>query len=637
MHKYRSHNCGALRLSDEGQIVKLSGWIARMRDHGGVLFIDLRDTYGVTQCVVDQDSAALKQVEQWRVESVITIEGKVKKRADGTANSKLPTGDIEVYIQTAELQSGSEVVPFQIAEPDQTGEDIRLKYRFLDLRREGMHSRVRLRNNMIASLRRRMWDQGFQEFNTPILTASSPEGARDYLVPSRLHPGKFYALPQAPQQFKQLLMVSGFDRYFQIAPCFRDEDGRADRLAEFYQLDVEMSFIEQSDVFSTMEQVVGGMFEEFSDWLGEKKAVTQAPWPHLTWDEAMMKYGCDKPDLRNPLVICDVTEIFKRDDVTFNAFKSVIEAGGVVRAIRAPQVGDRPRSFFDKLNDWARGEGAPGLGYITLDSNARPVTVEEILKDGTRVELEKFYRGKDFTGSCFRSDSYKGPIAKFLSLEALDMLVQVGEMEAGDAIFFVCDKPAKAAAMAGKARIKICEDMGLLDTTQFKFCWIVDFPMYEMNEKTGQIDFSHNPFSMPQGGLDALNNSDPLEIKAFQYDCVCNGFEVCSGGIRNHRPDIMEKAFAIAGYDREVLEKKFGGMLNAFQYGAPPHGGCAFGIDRMVMILADEPNLREVYAFVMNGAYEDQMMGSPSEASEQQLKDLHLKIDLGKPKIQAAS
>ncbi len=602
MHKYRSHTCGALRAADEGQVVKLSGWIARMRDHGGILFIDLRDTYGVTQCVVDQDSPALSQIEQWRVESVITINGKVKKRAEGTSNAKLPTGEIEVYIQSAELQSGAEIVPFQIAEPDQTGEDIRLKYRFLDLRRDGMHSRVRLRNNMIASIRRRMWDQGFQEFNTPILAASSPEGARDYLVPSRLHPGKFYALPQAPQQFKQLLMVSGFDRYFQIAPCFRDEDGRADRLAEFYQLDMEMSFIEQSDIFTTMEAVVGGMFEEFSDWLGEKKTVTAAPWPHLTWDEAMLKYGVDKPDLRNPLVICDVTEIFKRDDVTFNAFKSVIDAGGVVRAIRAPQVGDKPRSFFDKLNDWARGEGAPGLGYVLVEGS-----------EG------------------------KGPIAKFIPAEAQAELNKLAGLESGDAIFFVCDKPAKAAAMAGKARIKICEDMGILDETQFKFCWIVDFPMYEMNEKTGQIDFSHNPFSMPQGGLDALNGPDPLQVKAFQYDCVCNGFEIASGGIRNHRPDIMEKAFAIAGYSREVLEKKFGGMLNAFQYGAPPHGGCAFGIDRMVMILANEPNLREVYAFVMNGAYEDQMMGSPSEASPEQLKDLHIKIDMGKPKIQAAS
>ncbi len=572
-----------------------------MRDHGGVLFIDLRDTYGVTQCVVDQDSPALKQVEQWRVESVVTLSGKVKKRADGTANTKLSTGEIEVYIQDAVLQSSADVIPFQIAEPDQTGEDIRLKYRYLDLRREGMHSRVRLRNNMISSLRRRMWDQGFQEFNTPILTASSPEGARDYLVPSRLHAGKFYALPQAPQQFKQLLMVSGFDRYFQVAPCFRDEDGRADRLAEFYQLDVEMSFVEQEDVFSTMEQVIGGMFEEFSAWTGEKRSVTPAPWPHLTWDEAMLKYGSDKPDLRNPLVICDVTEVFRRADVTFNAFKGVIEAGGVVRAIRAPKVGDKPRSFFDKLNDWARGEGAPGLGYILVDGS-----------EG------------------------KGPIAKFVPAEAQAVLNQVAGLESGDAVFFICDKPAKAASMAGKARDKICDDMGARQLGQFKFCWVVDFPMYEMNEKTGQIDFAHNPFSMPQGGFEALQNQDPLTIKAYQYDAVCNGFEICSGAIRNHRQDIMEKAFAIAGYPRDVLEKKFGGMLNAFRYGAPPHGGCAFGIDRLVMILADEPNLREVYAFVMNGAYEDQMMGSPSDVTEQQLKDLHLKIDMGKPKIQAA-
>ncbi|HNQ92977.1 MAG TPA: aspartate--tRNA ligase [Alphaproteobacteria bacterium] len=634
-NKYRSHTCGALRLSDEGQIVTLSGWIARMRDHGGVVFIDLRDTYGVTQCVVDQDSPVLKEIENWRVESVVTLEGKVKKRADGTANAKLPTGEIEVYITKATLQSGAEVVPFQIAEPDQTGEDIRLKYRYLDLRREGMHSRVRLRNNMIASLRRRMWDQGFQEFNTPLLTASSPEGARDYLVPSRLHPGKFYALPQAPQQFKQLLMVSGFDRYFQIAPCFRDEDGRADRLAEFYQLDMEMSFIEQGDIFHVMEQVIGGTFEEFSGWQGTKHAVTPAPWPHLTWDEAMMKYGSDKPDLRNPLVICDVTEIFKRDDVTFNAFKSVIASGGVVRAIRAPQVGDKPRSFFDKLNDWARGEGAPGLGYITFDTKGMALEVSEIISDGRVVNVESFYY--EYSKEKTFKEAFKGPIAKFLSEEALLELTKVSSLEDGDAIFFVCDKPAKAASMAGKARTKICDDMGALQTGQFKFCWIVDFPMYEMDEKTGKVDFSHNPFSMPQGGLDALNGSDPLQIKAFQYDCVCNGFELCSGGIRNHRPDVMEKAFAIAGYPREVLEKKFGGMLNAFQYGAPPHGGCAFGIDRMVMILANEPNLREVYAFVMNGAYEDQMMGSPSEASEQQLKDLHLKIDLGKPKIQAAS
>lgn len=602
MHAYRTHNCGALRLSDSGKTVKLSGWISRIRDHGGVLFIDLRDTYGLTQCVVNQDSPVLAEANKWRVESVITLTGEVKSRPDEMRNGKLPTGDVEVYIAEATLQSAAEVLPFQVADPDNAGEDLRLKYRFLDLRRDGMHSRVRLRNNMIASLRKRMWAKDFQEFNTPILAASSPEGARDYLVPSRLHPGKFYALPQAPQQFKQLLMVSGFDKYFQVAPCFRDEDGRADRLAEFYQLDVEMSFVTQDDVFNTMQDVIGGMFEEFSAWTGTKKSVTPTPWPHLTWDEAMLKYGSDKPDLRNPLFIQDVTSVFKRDDVTFNAFKSVIEKGGVVRAIVAPSVGDKPRSFFDKLNDWARGEGAPGLGYILREAG-----------EG------------------------KGPIAKFVPAEAQAELFTLTNMKDGDAIFFVCDKADKAAKMAGKARDKICDDMGNRETNTFKFCWVVDFPMYEMDEKTGKIDFSHNPFSMMQGGLDALNNQDPLTIKAMQYDAVCNGFEICSGGIRNHRADIMEKAFAIAGYPREVLEKKFGGMLNAFQYGAPPHGGCAFGIDRMVMILADEPNLREVYAFVMNGAYEDQMMGSPSEPTPEQMRDLHIKIADQKPKIQAAS
>lgn len=598
---YRTHHCGALRLENRSQTVTLSGWVHRIRDHGGVLFIDLRDTYGLTQCVVDMDSPARAQMEKLRVESVITVEGEVKPRAEGTANAKLPTGDIEVYVNKLTIQSAADVIPFQVAEPDQTGEDLRLKYRYLDLRRAGMHSRVRLRNNMIASLRRRMWDQGFQEFNTPILTASSPEGARDYLVPSRLHAGKFYALPQAPQQFKQLLMVSGFDRYFQIAPCFRDEDGRADRLAEFYQLDMEMSFITQEDVFKTMEQVIGGMFTEFADWTGEERTVSATPWPHLTWDDAMLRYGSDKPDLRNPLEICDVTAVFQRDDVTFNAFKSVIAAGGVVRAIRAPKVADRPRSFFDKLNDWARGEGAAGLGYILLEN-----------------------------------DEGKGPIAKFVPSAAQFELNRLAGLENGDAVFFICDKPAKAASMAGKARDKICDDMGIRAKGQLRFCWIVDFPMYEQNEKTGAIDFAHNPFSMPQGGMAALNSQNPLDIKAYQYDCVCNGFELCSGAIRNHRPDIMERAFAIAGYDRAALEHKFSGMLNAFRFGAPPHGGCAFGIDRMVMILADEPNLREVYAFVMNGAYEDQMMGSPSTVSDQQLKDLHLKIDLGKPKIQAA-
>ncbi len=589
MHAYRTHTCGQLRKSDVGSTVRLSGWIHRKRDHGGVLFIDLRDTHGLTQCVIDQDSPLLAEVEKWRVESVITIDGRVKDRFAGTENAALPTGDVEVYIDAATLQSAADVLPLQVADADDAGEDVRLKYRFLDLRREGMHGRIRLRNNVIASMRRRMWDSGFQEFNTPILTASSPEGARDYLVPSRLHPGKFYALPQAPQQFKQMLMVAGFDRYFQIAPCFRDEDGRADRLAEFYQLDVEMAFVTQEEIFATMSPVIDGVFKEFAAWTGVSHRVEWLP--NLTYADAMMLYGSDKPDLRNSLVICDVTDVFRRDDVNFNAFKSVIDKGGVVRAIRAPKVGGQPRSFFDKLNDWARGEGAPGLGYIL-----------------------------------FEGVEGKGPIAKFVPPAAQEELKTIAGLEDGDAIFFVCDVPSRAAKFAGRARDKICDDMGNREQGVYKFCWVVDFPMYEMEEKTGKVDFSHNPFSMPQGGLEALEGKNPLDVLANQYDCVCNGFELASGGIRNHRPDIMEKAFAIAGYDRDVLEKKFGGMLNAFRYGAPPHGGCAFGIDRIVMILANEPNLREVYAFVMNGAYEDPMMGAPTDPTPQQLKDLHLKV-----------
>jgi aspartyl-tRNA synthetase len=544
--------------------------------------------------VIDMDSPLLATVDKWRNESVITITGKVKERRDGTANKDMATGEIEVYIDDAVMQGPADVIPLQVADQDGAGEDIRLKYRYLDLRRDGMHKRVRLRNDVIAAMRRRMWEQGFQEFNTPIMTASSPEGARDYLVPSRLHPGKFYALPQAPQQFKQLLMVGGFDRYFQIAPCFRDEDGRADRLAEFYQLDVEMSFVRQEDIFSTMTPVIDGIFKEFGDWTGTPHKVEWMP--NLSWHDAMLRYGSDKPDLRNRLEICDVTEIFKRDDVTFNAFKTLIAGGAVVRAIRAPKVGGLPRSYFDKLNDWARGEGAPGLGYIM-----------------------------------FEGAEGRGPIAKFLAPEAQAELRKVAGLEDGDGIFFVCDKAEKAAKFAGRARDKVCDDLPeghafAREKGVYKFCWVVDFPMYEMDEKTGKVDFSHNPFSMPQGGLDSLENKNPLDILANQYDCVCNGYELCSGGIRNHRPDIMEKAFALAGYDRAVLEKKFGGMLNAFKYGAPPHGGCAFGIDRIVMILANEPNLREVYAFVMNGAYEDPMMGSPSEPTPEQLRDLHLKV-----------
>ena len=601
MHSFRTHTCAQLRKQDEGSVVRLSGWIHKIRDHGGVLFIDLRDTYGLTQCVIEEGSALLAEVEKWRNESVITITGKVVARAEGTVNSKMATGEIEVVIEQAELQSAADVIPFQIADDDQAGEEIRLRYRYLDLRREKMQKNIRLRNNVIASMRRRMVEKDFQEFQTPILTASSPEGARDYLVPSRLHPGKFYALPQAPQQFKQLLMMSGFDKYFQIAPCFRDEDGRADRLAEFYQLDVEMSFVTQDDVFNTIQPVIEGIFEEFSDFTGEKRKIQWMP--SIPYKEAMLKFGSDKPDLRNPLEIVDVTDVFARDDVEFKAFKGVIANGGVVRAIKAPKVSDQPRSYFDKLNSWAQSEGAPGLGYVL-----------------------------------FEGGEGKGPIAKFIPAAAQDEIRKVAGCEDGDAIFFICNQPRPAAAFAGKARDAICNALPEGHEAQrekgvYKFCWIVDFPMYEFDEKAQKIDFSHNPFSMPQGGMADLENKDPEEIYAWQYDCVCNGFELASGAIRNHKPEIMEKAFGIAGYDKSVLEAKFGGMLNAMRYGAPPHGGLAFGVDRIIMLLADEPNLREVYAFVMNGQYEDQMMHAPSMVDEHQLKDLHLKLALPKEKV----
>jgi aspartyl-tRNA synthetase len=632
MHSYRTHKCNALGKANVGQTARLSGWIDRIRDHGGVLFIDLRDTYGITQCVVDQGSPLLDGASKWRNESVITVTGEVKARTPETINAKMKTGEIELYIQEAVLQSGADVIPFQVAEDDGAGEDIRLRFRYLDLRREKMQKNIRLRNNVTASMRKRMWEQDFQEFQTPILTASSPEGARDYLVPSRLHPGKFYALPQAPQQFKQLLMVGGFDRYFQIAPCFRDEDGRADRLAEFYQLDVEMSFVTQEDVHNTIQPVIEGVFNEFADFTGEKRRVEWLP--NLTYAEAMMKYGSDKPDLRNPLEIVDVTSVFARDDVEFKAFKGTIEKGGVVRAIRAPNVADQPRSFFDKLNSWAQGEGAPGLGYIVFDKTSIfRSTTNEYPDD--HVVGDDFYNSDEW-GKYEVSEVFKGPIAKFMSREALHELARSSKLREGDAIFFVCNTEAKAAKFAGQARDAICDAMGNREKGVYKFCWIVDFPMYEFDERTQKVDFSHNPFSMPQGGLDALNNQDPLTIKAFQYDCVCNGYELASGGIRNHRPDIMEKAFALAGYSKDVLEKKFGGMLNAFKYGPPPHGGLAFGLDRIVMLLADEPNLREVYAFVMNGQYEDQMMNAPSAVDEAQLKDLHLKLSLPKPKTEAA-
>jgi aspartyl-tRNA synthetase len=553
--------------------------------------------------VINKESPVFEELERLRLENVIMVDGEVVKRMDGTANAHLPTGDIEVKVKSIQLLSApvTEMLPLQVNSDEPYGEDVRLKYRFLDLRRDVLHKNIVLRSDVVSSLRQRMIAEGFREFQTPILTASSPEGARDFLVPSRLHPGKFYALPQAPQQFKQLLMMSGFDRYFQIAACFRDEDARADRTAgEFYQLDVEMSFVTQDDIFRVMESVIGGVFEEFAGFTGETYAVSAAPWVRIPYDESMLKYGNDKPDLRNPLVIVDVTDVFRRDDVEFKAFKGVVEKGGVVRAIRAPKVGDRPRSFFDKLNDWAKEQGAVGLGYVTFDG-----------ADG------------------------RGPIAKFIPAAAQAQLRDLTKAEDGDAVFFVCDMAEKAAPLAGKARTRIAEDMDIVEKNTFKFCWIVDFPMYEINDKTGQVDFSHNPFSMPQGGLEALTTQDPLKIKAFQYDCVLNGVELASGGLRNHIPEAMERAFEIAGHPREAVREKFGGMYNAFTFGAPPHGGCAFGVDRIVMFLANEPNVREVIAFPMNQQAEDLLMGAPAAVEQHQLRDVHIKLELPKEKAAA--
>ncbi|GIL39292.1 aspartate--tRNA ligase [Roseiterribacter gracilis] len=596
MHPYRTHNCAALRATHVGQTVRLSGWVHRKRDHGNLLFIDLRDHFGITQCVVDTDAPSFKTVEALRLESVVTFTGRVVARDEATTNANLETGAIEVRIDEVTVQSKADQLPIQVNTDAEQNEELRLRYRFLDLRREKIHRNILLRSNVISSLRRRMIDSGFTEFQTPILTASSPEGARDFLVPSRLHPGTFYALPQAPQQFKQLLMVSGFDRYFQIAPCFRDEDSRADRSpGEFYQLDFEMSFVTQEDVFNTIEPVLHGVFEEFATWNGKQRQVSALPFKRIAYEESMLKYGSDKPDLRNPLLITDVSEVFKRDDVEFRAFRGVLDKGGVVRTIRVPNVADKPRSFFDKLNDWARELGAPGLGYITFEGGAG-----------------------------------KGPIAKFVPDAAQAVLRQLTGAVDGDAVFFVADKELPAAKLAGAARTKIAQELDLIDQNKFEFCWIVDFPMFEADEVTGKIDFSHNPFSMPQGGLDALEKQDPLTIKAFQYDIVCNGVELSSGAIRNHLPDVMYKAFEIAGYAREDLESRFSGMLNAFKLGAPPHGGSAPGVDRIVMLLADEPNIREVIAFPMNQRAEDLMMGAPSNVSEKHLRELHIKLDLPK-------
>lgn len=588
MHKYRTHNCGQLNKSNIEEVVKLSGWVHSKRDHGGLVFIDLRDHFGITQLVINQSETNLNldQITAIKLESVITVSGKVIKRSAESHNPNIPTGEIEVKIDSLIIESSSDQIPFQVNEKNENyPEELRLEYRFLDLRREKIHQNIILRSKVISFIRAQMTANNFLEIQTPILTASSPEGARDYLVPSRLHPGKFYALPQAPQQFKQLLMVSGFDRYFQIAPCFRDEDLRSDRTPEFYQLDLEMSFVTQDDVFNIVEPVLRGVFEKF----GNKK-IPDAKFEKITYDQAMLKYGIDKPDLRNPIIISEASEIFAGSD--FSIFSNAIKQGSVIRAIPAPKCANQPRSFFDKMIEFAQSVGSKGLAYIIFDENGEA----------------------------------KGPIAKFLSAEKLNQLKITANLNNGDAVFFACSKVKEAAKIAGLVRIKLGQDLGLIANDIYKFCWIIDFPMYEFDEENGKIEFSHNPFSMPQGGFEALQNQDPLSIKAYQYDIVCNGVELSSGAIRNHKPEIMYKAFEIAGYGKEVVEKQFGAMLNAFKYGAPPHGGIAPGIDRMIMLIADEPNIREIIPFPMNGKAQDLMMKAPTEVSNKQLKELNIEL-----------
>ncbi|MDB5695664.1 MAG: aspartyl-tRNA synthetase [Sphingomonas bacterium] len=594
MHAYRTHTCAALDASTVGSTVRLSGWVHRKRDHGGVLFIDLRDHYGITQIVAKAGSTALELLDSLRTESVVTVTGVVVSRGEEATNANLATGAIEVVADRVEVQSSAQELPLPVFGEAEYPEDIRLRYRFLDLRRERLHANIMLRAAVIASIRQRMIGQGFTEFQTPILTASSPEGARDYLVPSRVHPGKFYALPQAPQMFKQLLMVAGFDRYFQIAPCFRDEDARADRSpGEFYQLDFEMSFVTQEDVFQAIEPVLHGLFEEFADWQGHSGAkggrqVSALPFRRIPFREAMLTYGSDKPDLRNPILITDVSEHFRGSG--FGRFASMVEAGDVVRAIPAPATAEKSRKFFDDMNAWAQGEGFPGLGYATQ-------------KDGL----------------------FGGPIANNHGQEGMKAIAAALGLGVNDGIFFAAGPALKAAKLAGLARTRVGEQLNLIDQNRFEFCWIVDFPMFEYDEDNKKVDFSHNPFSMPQGELEALETKDPLDILAYQYDIVCNGVELSSGAIRNHRPEIMYRAFEIAGYTPEDVDRDFAGMINAFKYGAPPHGGSAPGIDRMVMLLAGEPNIREVVLFPMNQRAEDLMMGAPGNVSPKQLKELNLR------------
>lgn len=587
MNQYRTHTCGALRASNAGQTVKLSGWVHRKRDHGNLLFVDVRDNYGITQCVLDTASPVFQILEKIRPESVITIEGQVVLRDTNTINPKMPTGEIEVSVESVVVQSEAETLPLQVvADSDDLSEEQRLTYRFLDLRREKPHANILLRNRMTKFVRDRMWDMGFYEFQTPILTSSSPEGARDYLVPSRVHKGEFYALPQSPQQFKQLLMVAGFDRYFQLAPCFRDEDSRADRSpGEFYQIDFEMSFVTQDEIFEVGERLMSDLFTEFAP----NANISKAPFIHIPFAESMLTYGTDKPDLRNPLVIKDVSDVFAGS--SFGLFANMVAQGGFVRAIRTPGTAAKPRSWFDKMNGFAVEQGMGGLGYMTL------------AEEGT-----------------------KGPIAKNLDADRIQQLIDITAAQKGDSIFFICGKDDKAVKFAGSVRMLFGKELDLIEKNAFRFCWITDFPFYEANEETGAPEFSHNPFSMPQGEMDALLNQDPLTIKAYQFDMVCNGYEILSGAIRNHRPDVMFKAFEVAGYGPEVVREKFAGLLNAFQYGAPPHGGAAFGFDRLVMLMTDESYIREVIAFPFNQQARDLLMHAPSPVTEKQLREVHIKL-----------